>query len=169
MKEILEKLISCMEKEITIYTMISKLVSQERKMLVKNQEIELPKNLDEQNELIFLAYQEENKRISVMNQAAKMLELQKHGDGIITVSNIAGAIQGEYKIKLIKLRDSLRSIVDNISDLNQNNIFLMEQGRGNVKNMLDLVINKDGTSVYRKDGRMKSSAISISSIINKVC
>ena len=169
MKEILGKLISCMEKEITIYTMISKLVSQERKMLVSNQELELSKNLDEQNELIFLAYQEENKRIAVMDQTAKMLELQKHGDNIITVSNIADAIQGEYRIKLLKLRDSLRSIVDSIGDINQNNIFLMEQGRGNAKNMLDLVINKDGTSVYRKDGRMKSSAMSISSIINKVC
>jgi flagellar biosynthesis/type III secretory pathway chaperone len=169
MKELLGKLISCMEKEITIYTMISKLVSQERKMLVSNQELELAKNLDEQNELIFLAYQEENKRMAVMDQTAKMLELQKHGDNIITVSNIADAIQGEYSIKLKKLRDNLRSIVNTIGDINQNNIFLMEQGRGNVKNMLDLVINKDGTSVYRKDGRMKSSAMSISSIINKVC
>ena len=169
MKELLGKLISCMEKEITIYTMISKLVSQERKMLVSNKELELAKNLDEQNELIFLAYQEENKRMAVMDQTAKKLELQKHGDNIITVSNIADAIQGEYSIKLKKLRDNLRSIVNSIGDINQNNIFLMEQGRGNVKNMLDLVINKDGTSVYRKDGRMKSSAMSISSIINKVC
>ncbi len=169
MKELLGKLISCMEKEITIYTMISKLVSQERKMLVSNQELELAKNLEEQNELIFLAYQEENKRMAVMDQTAKKLELQKHGDNIITVSNIADAIQGEYSIKLKKLRDNLRSIVNSIGDINQNNIFLMEQGRGNVKNMLDLVINKDGTSVYRKDGRMKSSAMSISSIINKVC
>ncbi len=169
MKEILGKLISCMEKEITIYTMIFKLVSEERKMLVKNQELELSKNLDEQNELIFLAYQEENKRMAIMNQAAKMLELEKHGNSIITVSNIADAIQGEYKIRLKKLRDNLKGIVNSISNINQNNIFLMEQGRGNVKNLLDLVINKDGTSVYRKDGRMKSSAMSISNIINKVC
>jgi flagellar biosynthesis/type III secretory pathway chaperone len=169
MKEILEKLISCMEKEITIYTMIYKLVSEERKMLVKNQELELAGNLDEQNELIFLAYQEENKRMAVMGQIAKILELQKHGSGIITVSNIANAIEGGYRTRLKKLRDSLKSIVNSISDLNQNNIFLIEQGRGNSKNLLDLIINKDGTSVYRKDGRMKSSAMSISNIINKVC
>ena len=169
MKEILGKLISCMEKEITIYTMISKLVIQERTMLVNNQELEIARNLDEQNELIFLAYQEENKRIAVMDQAAKMLELVKYDHSIVTVSNIADAIEGGYKNRLNKLRDSLRSIVNSISDLNQNNIFLMEQGRGNVKNMLDIVINKDGTSVYRKDGRMKSSAMAISNIINKVC
>jgi flagellar biosynthesis/type III secretory pathway chaperone len=162
-------LIGCMEKEITIYKMIFKLVSEERKMLVKNQELELTGNLDEQNELIFLAYQEENKRMTVMDQAAKLLKLEKRGDSIITVTNITDAIQGEYKTRLKKLRDSLKSIVNNISDLNQNNIFLMEQGRGNAKNLLDLLINKDGTSVYRKDGRMKSSAMSISNIINKVC
>jgi len=169
MKEILEKLISCMEKEVTIYSMIYKLVSEERTMLVKNRELELAENLNEQNELIFLAYQEENKRMAIMGQAAKMLDIKKRDNSIITVSNIADVVQGEQGTVLKSLRDNLKNVVNSIMDLNQNNVFLMEQGRGNVKNMLDLIINKDGTSVYRKDGRIKSSAMSMSNIINKVC
>jgi flagellar biosynthesis/type III secretory pathway chaperone len=166
MEKKIEKLIFCMEKELNIYFNILKLVREERDLLVANKEIELDKNLKTQDDLILLASQEEKSRISIMEEITRTPDMGIYSQ--VTISEILKKLEGIQKNSISQLRDQLKKIIAKIKEINQNNILLIVQGRGNIKNFLDILINRENGSIYLKNGKIKLNSNTTRSLINKV-
>ncbi len=166
MKEIIEKLSESMEKEINLYSDILKLVRKERDILVSNRELELENNLKEQNELILIALQGEKNRLAITGEIAKRMGIESNES--VTVSNILKNIEGDQKHRLKQTRDSLGKLIVKIGEINNNNIFLIEQSSKNVKHFLDLILTNNSVSVYLKNGKIKTNLSTNNGMINKI-
>lgn len=168
MEGMIEELSESMKKEINIYSDILKLVRKERDILVNNKELELENNLKEQNELILIALQGEKNRLAITGEIAKRMGIESNES--VTISSILKNIniEGNQKHRLKQTRDSLGELIVKISEINNNNTFLIEQSRKNVKNFLDLILTSNGVNVYLKDGKIKTNLSTNNSMINKI-
>lgn len=166
MEEMIEKLSESMEKEINLYSDILKLVRKERDILVSDRELELENNLKEQNELILIALQEEKNRLAITGEIAERMGIESNES--VTISNILKNVEGDQKHRLKQAGDSLGKLIVKISEINENNIFLIEQGRKDFRHFIGLITDSNSVGVYLKDGRIKSGSGTKNNLINKV-
>ena len=126
-REKVEKLSSCLDKEIKIYEEILKLVAGERDLLIQNQEDGLKAVLAELQQKITAIQEQEEIRLG-LGKESKDAEIGRK-------------------------KDRIKQLVLQISEINNNNVFLIDQGRKSIKAFLDLMLDQYEIKTYVRNGK----------------
>jgi flagellar biosynthesis/type III secretory pathway chaperone len=135
MKPEMRIFLSCLDDEIRIYQEILLLVEEEKKILVKNEELSLEEVAKKQDRLIKKISEAEEERKKLLK---KLTEKERKSASV------------EDRIKKIK------ALISRIGVINNTNIFLIKQGRDNVRAFLDLILEKSNLKSYSSDGKISN-------------
>lgn len=131
----MKNLLGCLDNEIGIYEEILLLVEEEKKILVKNEELKLEEIVKKQDQLIKRIDTEEKERKRLLK---KLTEKEKSSARL------------KDKIERIK------TLIIKISEINNSNVFLIKQGRNNIRTFLELILEKNNLKSYSSDGRISN-------------
>ncbi|MBN2073598.1 MAG: flagellar protein FlgN [Actinobacteria bacterium] len=132
MEQEIKDFLNCMDNEISIYGEILSLVEEEKNILVKNEELNLEKVVKKQEMLIKKIDGQEIKRVKLL---ARLNGEDRRSAGIRNRIN------------------KIRQLIMRISEINNTNVFLIEQGQKNIRAFLELILGKNNPGSYLRDGR----------------
>lgn len=153
MEEQINKLIDCIEKEIEAYKNILELSQSQKEALLNNGEEMLSSIAESQNSLIEEIKEQENIRRRICKGIAIKNNLALNQD---TFKEVILIIEEKYG-SIISFRvQEIKMLMHKISEINNNNVFLIEQGKKNIKAFYSLVSNANDAKLYYNNGKLGS-------------
>lgn len=137
MEKKMKDFLNCLDNEIDIYRDILSLVEEEKRILVKNEELQLNEVVKKQDKFIRKIETEEKERIRLLGT---LTQEEKESE--------------DFKDRMRKMK----SLIIRISEVNNNNVFLIEQGRKDIRAFLDLILKKGDSKLYSSNGRISSKS-----------
>jgi len=137
--------IKCLDNEIRLYNEILLLVTEERDVLIKNEEVKLGEIVEKQSKLLKEINLQESRRTELFD---KLIEKDRKSESL------------RDRIEKIKL------LILNISKVNSNNISLIKQGSNSVKTFLRLILGNSEQNSYSRNGEVKMNMAG-SILVNK--
>jgi flagellar biosynthesis/type III secretory pathway chaperone len=170
----LTDLIDCLDQEIEAYEDILKTVLEKQKLLVQNRESELEALLVDLNKKAELVKRLELKRVeNLRNLGLENKNLTWMENCMKKVKNLeekpsenfkGNIFKGQkfqnipndtFEIILKKVK-RIKELILRVSEVNNSNVFLIEQGRKNIKAYLDLLFRQFDNDTYSNVGIMKN-------------
>jgi uncharacterized protein Veg len=153
MEEHIQRLLNCIENEIEIYEKVLGLSERQKDALINNGEEKLQPIAEIQNGLIEEIKEQEDIRKKVCKEIAvkKNLALDKN-----IFKKVSGIIEEEYGSMFTSKIESMKMLMHRISEINNNNVFLIEQGKNNIRAFYSLVLNASDARLYSNNGKLGS-------------
>ena len=124
-EETINNLIDIIEKEIKYNSELLELLIQEQNILISRDITAIEKNIKEQNYIIDSIKKLEEIRIANVD---KISEIYGISDRNLKFKDIIELVNEEYADKLYILMEKLKSVVEDIVKINNNNKYLIENG-----------------------------------------
>ncbi len=153
MQVLIKELIECLDQEIDAYRHILNLISQEKELLVQNREEDLERLLLDLDEQVKKARYLETDRVKI----TKRMGVANEGTTWFASEKQMEAFAGkEMAAQITERIEKIKGLVLKISEINNNNVFLINQGRKNIKAFFDLILKQHDSRTYTNNGKIGS-------------
>ncbi|MCG8606985.1 flagellar protein FlgN [bacterium] len=153
MERIIEELIAVIAKEIEAFDELLQTLRKKQRAVVEGAVERLNKSVEEEGKLANQTKALEAERIERTQKLAQELEMENANPKL---SEIIEKVEEKYAQRLTEQRELLRSVVQNIQNLNKSNQYLLNYSLNHIeKSMQILLSGHDAVSVYRKDGTVQ--------------
>jgi hypothetical protein len=156
MERIIEELIGVIAKEIEAFDELLQTLRAKQRAVVEGAVERLNKSVEEEGKLASQTKALEAERIERTKKLARELEMENANPKL---SEIVEKVEEKYAQRLAEQRELLRSVVQNIQNINKSNQYLLNYSLDYIeKSMQILLSGDDSTNVYQKDGTVRQGA-----------
>ena len=155
MEIIIEELIQTISSEIDAFNEFLKTLREKQRAIVEGAVDRLNKSVEDESKLANQTKMLEAERIERTKKLAEKLEMENLNPKL---SEIIEKVEEKYAQRLTEQRNLLRSVVQNIQNLNKSNQYLLSYSLDYVeKSMQILLSGHETTNLYREDGTVQNS------------
>jgi len=156
MEQIIEELIQVCSKEIKAFNKLLKTLHSKQRAIVEGELERLKNHVEDENKIVHETRDLEAQRLARTQDLAKQLSLT---DGSPKLSEIIDKVEERYAQRLREQRDLLRTVIEQIHDLNENNQFLINYSLQFIETNMNLLLaGKEEKKFYRQDGKVQKDA-----------
>ena len=153
MERIIEELIGVIAKEIDAFDELLKTLREKQRAVVEGAVERLNKSVEEEGKLTSQTKVLEAERIERTKKLARELDMENANPKL---SEIVEKVEEKYAQRLAEQRELLRSVVQNIQNINKSNQYLLNYSLDYIeKSMQILLSGNDSANVYEKDGTVR--------------
>lgn len=164
-EETINNLIDIIEKEIKYNSELLELLIQEQNILISRDITAIEKNIKEQNYIIDSIKKLEEIRIANVD---KISEIYGIPDRNLKFKDIIELVNEEYADKLYILMEKLKSVVEDIVKINNNNKYLIENGLEFLEENIRVFYGANEKEMfYKKGGKEKKEKGNTYRIVDK--
>jgi flagellar biosynthesis/type III secretory pathway chaperone len=149
----IEELEKCLDEEIETFKGMLSLITGEKDLLVANREEELEMLLIKLTGMVDRAQTLEKERVRLTR---KIGFSDKKTTWFKSREQMAEYIGSENASRFYEKIKKIKSLILKISEVNNNNVFLINQGRKNIKAFFDLILHQYDTRTYSNNGKIGS-------------
>jgi len=153
MEKQIKRLLNCIDNEIEIYEKVLGLSESQKDALINNGEERLQSITESQNDLIGEIKVQEDIRKKVCKEIAVKRDLALDHN---IFKKVLGLAKEEYGSIFTSKIERMKMLMHKISEVNNNNVFLIEQGKKNIKAFYGLVLNASDAKLYSNKGKLGS-------------
>ena len=153
MEAIVEELIVIISKEIEAFNQLLKTLREKQRAIVEGEIERLNKSVHNESELANQTKSLEAQRIERTKALAEKLSLNNLNPRL---SEIIEKVEEKYAQRLKEQRDLLRSLVQNIQNLNKSNQYLLNYSLEFIEKSMELLLSGHETvTLYQKNGKIQ--------------
>jgi len=155
MEKIIEELIQVCSKEIDAFNKLLKTLHSKQRAIVEGELERLKNHVEVENKIVDETRDLEAQRVARTQDLAKQLSL----NGNPKLSEIIEKVEERYAQRLQEQRDLLRTAIEQIHDLNENNQFLINYSLQFIETNMNLLLaGKEEKKFYRQDGKVQKES-----------
>lgn len=153
MEKIIEELIVIISKEIDAFNQLLKTLHGKQRAIVEGEIERLKKQIEAESEIVSQTKSLESQRILRTKELAQKLSINKLDPKL---SEIIAKVEEKYAQRLAEQRNLLKSLIEQVRDLNKSNQFLLDYSLKFVEDTMRLLLSgNDKKNVYQKDGKLQ--------------
>lgn len=155
MEKIIEELIHVCSKEIDAFNKLLETLHSKQRAIVEGELERLKNHVEDENKIVDETRALEAQRVAHTQDLAQQLSL----NGNPKLSEIIEKVEERYAQRLQEQRDLLRTVIEQIHDLNENNQFLINYSLQFIETNMNLLLaGKDEKKFYRQDGKVQKES-----------
>ncbi len=155
MEIIVEELIRTISSEIDAFNELLLTLREKQRAIVEGAVDRLNKSVEDESKLANQTKVLEAERIERTKELAEKLEMENLNPKL---SEIIEKVEEKYAQRLTEQRNLLRSVVQNIQNLNKSNQYLLNYSLDYIEqSMRILLAGHESVNLYQKDGKVQGS------------
>ena len=153
MEDIINIFIDVVKKEIKYNKQLLELLIEEQKILISEDITAVEKNVKEQDYLINTIKKFEEVRIESVKKISEMFGVPEKN---LRFNDIVELVQDQYSEEIFMLMEELKSVLENIVKINNNNKYLVENGLKFLEENIKVFYGADKKELFYKKERKES-------------
>jgi len=154
MEAIVEQLIAVVSKEIDAFNQLLTTLHEKQRAIVEGEIERLNVSVEEESAIAITAKNLEAERIRSSNRLARKLSM---GNLNPKLSEIIENVEQKYAQRLREQRDLLRSLIQKVRTLNENNQFLLNYSLNFIEKSMEILLTGgDPLKIYKPDGQVRT-------------
>lgn len=156
MEIIVEELIRTISSEIDAFNELLVTLREKQKAIVEGAVDRLNKSVEDESKLASQTKVLEAERIERTKELAAKLKMENRNP---MLSEIIEKVEEKYSQRLTEQRNLLRSVVQNIQNLNKSNQYLLNYSLDYIEQSMKILLGgQESVNLYQKDGTVQGSA-----------